>query len=97
MDGIVGIHQLEELWEILGVLLEIAIIGIASSKFQNYTNFGHKEFHNKHNRNAIDVNAPLSKNAKPGQWNDPDMLVGSDNRSAVSITPIRARTMFSLW
>jgi len=35
--------------------------------------------------------------AGPGGWNDPDMLIGSSSQSAVSLTPIQSRTMFSMW
>lgn len=47
--------------------------------------------------NAIDKNAPLSVNAKPGGWNDPDMLIGSDPVTAAYLTQDQSRTMFSLW
>lgn len=47
--------------------------------------------------NAIRTNEPLGKYAKPGGWNDPDMLVGSTKGSAVYNTPDQARTQFSLW
>jgi len=46
---------------------------------------------------AIDVNAPLYMNAGPGGWNDPDMLIGSSNKTAFHISPVQSRTMFSLW
>eukprot|EP01102_Stenamoeba_stenopodia_P008347 TRINITY_DN2398_c0_g3_i1.p1 TRINITY_DN2398_c0_g3~~TRINITY_DN2398_c0_g3_i1.p1 ORF type:complete len:429 (+),score=94.89 TRINITY_DN2398_c0_g3_i1:40-1287(+) len=47
--------------------------------------------------NAIDQNAPLYQNAKPGGWNDPDMLIGSDPVTAAYLTPDQSRTMFSMW
>jgi len=46
---------------------------------------------------AIDTNAPLSQYAGPGGWNDPDMLIGSSNITAFTLTPIQSRTMFSMW
>lgn len=46
---------------------------------------------------AMDTNAPLAKYAGPGQWNDPDMLLGSNPVSAVHLTPIQSRTQFSVW
>eukprot|EP01120_Amphizonella_sp_Union-15-10_P009643 TRINITY_DN36_c0_g1_i1.p1 TRINITY_DN36_c0_g1~~TRINITY_DN36_c0_g1_i1.p1 ORF type:complete len:414 (-),score=103.15 TRINITY_DN36_c0_g1_i1:32-1273(-) len=47
--------------------------------------------------NAIDQNAPLADNARPGGWNDPDMLIGSTPGSAASLPPQQSRTMFSQW
>jgi len=47
--------------------------------------------------NAIDTNVPLAQYARPGGWNDPDMLIGSDPAAAVHLTPTQSRTMFSLW
>jgi len=47
--------------------------------------------------NAIDVNYPLAKYAGPGAWNDPDMLIGSNPKTAVHLSPAQSRTMFSLW
>jgi alpha-galactosidase len=47
--------------------------------------------------NAIDTNVPLTQYARPGGWNDPDMLLGSDTASAARLSPIQSRTMFSLW
>lgn len=46
---------------------------------------------------AMDTNAPLYKFAGPGQWNDPDMLLGSNPTSAVHLTPVQSRTQFSTW
>ena len=43
------------------------------------------------------VNQGLSQYARPGGWNDPDMLVGSNPAAAVYNTPDQARTQFSLW
>jgi alpha-galactosidase len=48
-------------------------------------------------QNAIDVNVPLTNYAKPGGWNDPDMLIGSDPSTAAHLTQTQSRTMFSLW
>jgi len=48
-------------------------------------------------QNAIDTNVPLTEYAKPGGWNDPDMLIGSDSSTAAHLTPNQSRTMFSLW
>jgi len=47
--------------------------------------------------NAINTNVPLAQYARPGGWNDPDMLLGSDNSAAARLSPIQSRTMFSLW
>eukprot|EP00047_Mylnosiga_fluctuans_P005731 m.242349 g.242349 ORF g.242349 m.242349 type:complete len:400 (+) comp14019_c0_seq1:32-1231(+) len=47
--------------------------------------------------NAIRTNEGLSQFARPGGWNDPDMLVGSSPQAAVHNTPDQARTQFSLW
>jgi len=47
--------------------------------------------------NAIDTNAPLAQYARPGGWNDPDMLIGSSVSTAAHLTPDQSRTMFSLW
>jgi len=47
--------------------------------------------------NAIDTNAPLTQYARPGGWNDPDMLLGSAAGSAVRLSPDQSRAMFSLW
>ena len=47
--------------------------------------------------NAISINSKLAKDAGPGGWNDPDMLVGSSTGAAVHNTPDQARTQFSLW
>uniref|UniRef100_A0A6B2L6K9 Alpha-galactosidase n=1 Tax=Arcella intermedia TaxID=1963864 RepID=A0A6B2L6K9_9EUKA len=47
--------------------------------------------------NAIDTNVDLTKNAYPGGWNDPDMLIGSSEGSAVKLTPDQSRAMFSIW
>ena len=46
---------------------------------------------------AIQVNAFLSDFAGPGGWNDPDMLVGSTNGAAFSMTANQSRSQFSLW
>jgi alpha-galactosidase len=46
---------------------------------------------------AINVNAPLTKNARPGGWNDPDMLLGSNTKNAAYLPAIQSRTMFSMW
>jgi len=46
---------------------------------------------------AINVNADLFMNAKPGGWNDPDMLLGSTPGTAASLPPTQSRTMFSMW
>eukprot|EP01102_Stenamoeba_stenopodia_P008346 TRINITY_DN2398_c0_g2_i1.p1 TRINITY_DN2398_c0_g2~~TRINITY_DN2398_c0_g2_i1.p1 ORF type:complete len:422 (+),score=74.11 TRINITY_DN2398_c0_g2_i1:58-1323(+) len=46
---------------------------------------------------AIDTSANLSMNAKPGGWNDPDILLGSDPVTAVYVTPDQSRAMFSMW
>ena len=43
------------------------------------------------------VNQGLSQYARPGGWNDPDMLVGSSPLAAVYNTPDQSRTQFSLW
>jgi alpha-galactosidase len=48
-------------------------------------------------QNAIDTNVALTDYAKPGGWNDPDMLIGSDSSTAAHLTPNQSRTMFSLW
>jgi len=47
--------------------------------------------------NAIDTNAPLAQYARPGGWNDPDMLIGSSQGSAVKLSPDQSRSMFSMW
>jgi len=47
--------------------------------------------------NAIDTDVPLSKDAHPGGWNDPDMLLGSSTGTAASLPPNQSRTMFSMW
>jgi len=47
--------------------------------------------------NAIDTNVPLAQYARPGGWNDPDMLIGSDTAAAAHLSPAQSRTMFSLW
>jgi len=47
--------------------------------------------------NAIDVNAPLTLDARPGGWNDPDMLLGSSSGSAAGLPPNQSRSMFSMW
>jgi len=45
----------------------------------------------------VNVNAKLGIYAKPGAWNDPDMLLGSSAQSAVHLLPVQSRTQFSLW
>jgi len=35
--------------------------------------------------------------ARPGGWNDPDMLIGSSSGTAARLTPDQSRSMFSLW
>jgi len=47
--------------------------------------------------NAIDTNAPLTQYGGPGGWNDPDMLLGSNTKTAAYLSPDQSRTMFSLW
>lgn len=47
--------------------------------------------------NAIDTNAPLAQYARPGGWNDPDMLIGSNNKTAAHLSATQSRTMFSMW
>jgi len=47
--------------------------------------------------NAMDQDAPLTVNAHPGGWNDPDMLIGSSTQTAAHLTPVQSRTMFSQW
>jgi len=47
--------------------------------------------------NAIDTNVPLAQYARPGGWNDPDMLLGSDSAAAAHLSQAQSRTMFSLW
>jgi len=47
--------------------------------------------------NAIDTNVPLAQFARPGGWNDPDMLIGSSGGTAAHLTPDQSRAMFSLW
>jgi alpha-galactosidase len=44
-------------------------------------------------KNIVNVNAPLSGNAAPGQFNDPDMLVVGNGR----LTDIEMRTHFAMW
>jgi len=46
---------------------------------------------------AIDTNVPLTQYARPGGWNDPDMLIGSSSGTAARLTPDQSRAMFSLW
>jgi len=46
---------------------------------------------------ALNTNAPLFRNARPGGWNDPDMLLGSTQGTAASLPQSQSRTMFSLW
>jgi len=46
---------------------------------------------------AINTNAPLFPYAGPGGWNDPDIMIGSSNKTAYRITEAQSRTMFSLW
>ena len=43
------------------------------------------------------TNKDLYNDARPGGWNDPDMLVGSSPEAAVFNTPAQSRTQFSLW
>ena len=43
------------------------------------------------------VDQGLYAYARPGGWNDPDMLVGSTPGSAVYNTKDQSRTQFSLW
>jgi alpha-galactosidase len=47
--------------------------------------------------NAIDINVALAPYASQGHYNDPDMLLGSSSGTAVSLTPERSRTQFSMW
>jgi len=46
---------------------------------------------------AINTNAKLTLYARPGGWNDPDMLIGSSNTTAFHLLDYQSRTMFSLW
>jgi alpha-galactosidase len=46
---------------------------------------------------AINTNADLAQYAGPGAWNDPDMLIGSSNTTAMHVLPYQSRTMFSMW
>lgn len=47
---------------------------------------------------AININSQLAQFAGVGQWNDPDMLLGSDATTATrSLTPTQSRTQFSMW
>jgi alpha-galactosidase len=47
--------------------------------------------------NALDINAELAQFASRGHYNDPDMLLGSTPGTAVSMSPARSRSQFSLW
>lgn len=47
--------------------------------------------------NALDINAALASYASQGHYNDPDMLLGSTPGTAVSMSPARSRSQFSLW
>jgi len=47
--------------------------------------------------NAIDTNANLTQYAHPGGWNDPDMLLGSNQASAARLPPTQSRSMFNIW
>jgi len=47
--------------------------------------------------NSVAINAQLASYARPGGWNDPDMLVGSSVNAAVHLTSTQSRTQFSLW
>jgi alpha-galactosidase len=47
--------------------------------------------------NAINVNSNLEDNARPGGWNDPDMLLGSNPKAAANLPPTQSRTMFTMW
>ena len=46
---------------------------------------------------ATRTNEELGRWARPGAFNDPDMLVGSDPKAAVHLTPEQSQTQFSLW
>lgn len=46
---------------------------------------------------AAMISSELAEWAKPGGWNDPDMLIGSDPTAAVYFSPTQSRTQFSLW
>eukprot|EP00397_Hematodinium_sp_SG-2012_P045760 GEMP01051505.1.p1 GENE.GEMP01051505.1~~GEMP01051505.1.p1 ORF type:complete len:368 (+),score=83.16 GEMP01051505.1:390-1493(+) len=46
---------------------------------------------------AVRINENLYPYAHTGAWNDPDMLVGSSEGSAMQMTPWQARTQFALW
>jgi len=46
---------------------------------------------------AINVNSRLAPYARPGGWNDPDMLLGSNPHTAAHLPPVQSRTMFSMW
>jgi len=47
--------------------------------------------------NSIHINSKLAGSARPGGWNDPDMLVGSSPQASVHLTQQQSRTQFSMW
>ena len=47
---------------------------------------------------AIRTNEGLARYAGPQKgWNDPDMLLGSSGKAAVSLTSVEVQTQFSMW
>ncbi len=46
---------------------------------------------------AVQTNAKLANFAKPGAFNDPDMLIGTQEDSAIFLGDRKSRAQFSLW
>lgn len=46
---------------------------------------------------AMDTNSRLGPYAGPGGWNDPDILIGTSEKTAIHLTQDQSRSMFSLW
>ena len=46
---------------------------------------------------AFTIDATLARSAKPGGWNDPDMLLSSSRPATRRLSPEQSRTQFSLW
>ena len=45
----------------------------------------------------INLNAPLAKNAGPGGWNDPCLLLAEDWQGNLRVTQLQSRAQFSMW
>ncbi len=58
---------------------------------------GHRNAHPMGVRDVIEVSADLTGRARPGYWNDPDMLEVGVRGGPGALTPAETRTHMSMW